>query len=133
MKEPIKNNEPKLGKIFVDNIQIELYHTWLNIFCGESVYLCLKETKTLGNTRKSDWEHTDGVFWIHNESNRWFIAFNWNKLTHGTIAHECFHATCGILRRKGIFLTEQTEEAYAYMIDFLVTKTTEYLKQYKIK
>lgn len=37
----------------------------------------------------------------------------------GTLVHECLHATSKVLRERGIDLTEETEEAYTYYIQWL--------------
>jgi hypothetical protein len=36
------------------------------------------------------------------------------------IAHECFHAVHWVLKEKGIILSDDSEEAYAYLIQFLM-------------
>ena len=120
----------KLSEVFVDNIYIDLYHTWLNIYYGEDVYNCLYFADKSIDVIEEHWVNTDAVFWVHQKNNMWFIAFNKNKISNGTIAHECLHATFRILQRKGIMYSEETEEAYAYMIDFLVSKVTIILKEY---
>jgi hypothetical protein len=38
----------------------------------------------------------------------------------GLIAHECFHAVYSILESKKIALCHETEEVYAYLIQFLL-------------
>lgn len=50
----------------------------------------------------------------------------------GTVAHEATHAAIGILRNKGIRLSNASEESYAYLVDFLVTKTLEVLNKKKL-
>src|SRR6478609_4922404 len=105
-----------INKILVENIQIDVYHTWLNIYAYETVGECLFNADLLDGSNISDWEHTDGVFYIHKKSNSWFMAFNWNKINSDTIAHECFHATCAILERKGVVFCKESEEAYAYLL-----------------
>ena len=40
----------------------------------------------------------------------------------GLIAHECFHAVYSILESKKIPLCYETEEVYAYLIQYLVNK-----------
>lgn len=37
----------------------------------------------------------------------------------GTLVHECLHATSAVLRDRGIELTAETEEAYAYYLQWL--------------
>lgn len=46
-----------------------------------------------------------GVIWIE----------EWEVLHH-----EVFHATCWIMRTAGISLTGETEDAYAYLADYIV-------------
>jgi hypothetical protein len=41
---------------------------------------------------------------------------------NGLIAHECFHAVYSILSNKGIQLSQETEEVYAYLLQFLINK-----------
>lgn len=36
------------------------------------------------------------------------------------LAHECFHAAYHILRDRGVYLTDGSEEAFAYLMDFLI-------------
>lgn len=40
------------------------------------------------------------------------------------IAHEAFHATYWILKRKGLSLDESSEEAYTYFLEWLVREIT---------
>lgn len=37
----------------------------------------------------------------------------------GTIAHEAFHLTCEILHKSGVKLTDDSEEAFAYLLGFI--------------
>lgn len=36
------------------------------------------------------------------------------------LAHECFHAAYHILRDRGVYLTDGSEESFAYLMDFLI-------------
>lgn len=63
-------------------------------------------------------------------TNKYFIRLNDFERTPdclGALAHETFHATVSILRRVGMSLTEESEEAYAYLNDFITRKTMEFL------
>ncbi len=42
-----------------------------------------------------------------------------NHVVH-VLAHECFHATYHVLRDRGVYLTDGSEEAFAYLMDFLI-------------
>lgn len=48
------------------------------------------------------------VFWINPEADV------------PVVAHECFHATWSLLKQKGLELHESSEEAYAYMLEWLL-------------
>ena len=39
------------------------------------------------------------------------------------LLHELFHATCGIMQQVGISLDDESEEAYAYLFEYLCSKT----------
>jgi len=41
------------------------------------------------------------------------------------MAHEAFHAACSIMRHVDISLTEETEEAYAYLIGYITEQFQE--------
>lgn len=114
-----------INKIQVENVHVEIYHTWLNIYVGDTVYDCLFHADLLKNPDKETWLNIHAVFWVCSKRNSWFIAFSKDKINPGTIAHECFHATCRILKQKGMVYSEDSEEAYAYLLDYLVTKVTE--------
>lgn len=42
-----------------------------------------------------------------------------HQISDELIVHECLHATYGMLKHVGIPLTEDTEEVYAYQIDYI--------------
>jgi len=44
------------------------------------------------------------------------------------LAHEIFHCTCFLMDRVGIKYSDDSDEAYAYMIQYLTTKCYEKLK-----
>lgn len=45
-----------------------------------------------------------------------------NKPTHGVIAHEIFHAVEFLFNRLGSKLTLSSDEAYAYMIEYITNE-----------
>ena len=45
-----------------------------------------------------------------------------SKKSASMAAHECLHAVHWILQRKGLWLTDSSEEVYAYYIEYLVTQ-----------
>jgi len=48
----------------------------------------------------------------------------------GTVAHEIFHATIFILNRIGMDLTLESDEAYAYLNQYITEKMYEQLSEY---
>lgn len=49
----------------------------------------------------------------------WFNSHH-NRITITTITHEIFHAVCGILRDIGISLTNESEEIFSYLNDYIL-------------
>lgn len=47
----------------------------------------------------------------------------------GIITHECFHAVSAILRKRGIKLTEESEEVYAYYLEWLFKRIFYFCQQ----
>jgi hypothetical protein len=52
-----------------------------------------------------------------------------DKPSAGTIAHECFHAITFLFKRLGITLTEGSDEAWAYLLEYLVDQINIKIKQ----
>lgn len=44
------------------------------------------------------------------------------------LVHECLHATHWFLNRRGLTMTDDTDEAYAYLLDSLTRRCLEVLK-----
>lgn len=53
------------------------------------------------------------------------IRFKEKKPKDGLIAHEAFHAAFYILNSIGLYASYETEEAYAYLLDYIVNKIKE--------
>lgn len=51
----------------------------------------------------------------------------------GILAHEVFHVTSILLRSRGMSLVKESEEAYAYLIEFIYRKIIEKVEELKIK
>ena len=49
-------------------------------------------------------------------------------VTNPIVAHECLHVTYHILGRQGLWLTDSSEEAYAYLIQHLIAKIGKWTK-----
>jgi len=69
---------------------------------------------------KPNKDDTDGNFNVYRQSGV-DVYFLWTKGRRPEIvAHEVFHAVSYGLRMKGLPLTDDTEEAYAYLMQFLI-------------
>ena len=49
-----------------------------------------------------------------------FVNINKQDIPHGLISHEALHITSYILKRVGIDFSFETEEAYAYLLHYIV-------------
>lgn len=58
-----------------------------------------------------------------------YLTFIWTR-DHSvdTIAHECFHAISGDFEQKGVKLSNESNELYAYAIQFLIREILKHLK-----
>lgn len=108
-----------LTHIWIDWLRINIY--WA--ICNKQKYeeLIFKEFKIKINT-----EHEiDGRFRVFIKG-KTPIGVIWIcKKSQKTIAHECFHAAYWMLGERGIRPSDETEEVFAYMIEYLVEKITE--------
>ena len=60
----------------------------------------------------------------------WLRKFNFQNLRHtGTLIHEAQHATISLLKYLGIELSDESEEMYAYLVEFIVMDTIRALKK----
>ena len=55
------------------------------------------------------------------------IGLIWSTDKTGHLTHECFHATSWALRKKGLELGEDSDEAFAYYQQFLIKNIKELL------
>lgn len=53
------------------------------------------------------------------------VTFKMKNPDHGVIAHEAFHLTHAILTQAGVSLMYASEEAYAYLLGFIVNTIAE--------
>lgn len=52
------------------------------------------------------------------------VIFTEEAIKNHTISHEAFHIACLTMRSRGIIFSLDSEEAYAYLIDYLVRVLT---------
>lgn len=69
-----------------------------------------------------------GVFAYKQNGLDLILGFDSDYITQGVIAHECFHATAYILDYVGINLAGESEEAYSYLLGYLVEEVNKLIK-----
>lgn len=75
----------------------------------------------------------DGMFFCKtNRSSELYIGLDKSKLNMGLISHECFHATAYILNYLDTPLSNDTEEVYAYLMQYFIDQIDDLLKKNKI-
>lgn len=116
-------------------IPIDLYATDLLVVFGNKEELEAKLYELCG---VGDWvTHTDD---IDEQCNGRAIRLNsgqivlWmpqmphNAKEHGTLAHEIFHCASLLMNRIGVSPTYESEEAYAYLIQYLTKEIISFLQ-----
>jgi len=121
-----KKKEP-FPPIFLDHFQTPVFKDKVNLVFCKDVYTAIVELEELEAFAKSfmDGNVVDtidflkdsnaGVFCYNNMN---FIILPYNA-TRGVIAHEIFHLAVKILNRRGLKFSDDSEEAYAHLIDWL--------------
>ena len=108
-------------------IPVEIYTTDIVVSVGQTDDELYDELKI--RFTKEEFEHaymtcldkrSDACFVIKDGFP--IIRFFDNDPDYGLIAHECFHAVYCILNSKRIELCQETEEVYAYLLQYLVNK-----------
>lgn len=70
----------------------------------------------------------NGVFCYKKNGVDVILGFEKNKITQGLIAHECLHAVCYIMDYIRMPLSEESEEAYTYLLGYLVDEVNKLIK-----
>jgi hypothetical protein len=112
-------------------IPIEIYGTELVVSIGQTDDEIFDECK-----KRWEWdEYRDTVISAVSGQNlatfssspkMLIIRFKERNPKDGLIAHESFHAVFRILNSIGLNPSYETEEAYAYLLDYIVNKIKEY-------
>lgn len=114
----------------------ELLHIYDPVFKNNIYYILSPDQKVMCQIIKKRFgitkdvhEGTDGRF-LSEKWQDYPIGIIWtrNRLPQ-TIAHEACHATFWALEDKGVKPGFETEEVYAYMIQFIMKEIMEYLKK----
>lgn len=91
--------------------------------------ICLKELKCKIQPKDKETGGGFNVF-VHNNSTE--VCYLWANCKRD-IVHECFHAISYTLRSRGIKLTDDSDEAFAYAIGFLTSEIFDNLKLHPSK
>lgn len=108
-------------------ISLEIYCRDVVVSIGQTNKQLYKELKHKMSKSEfdyffSDWDESivNGRTLFHDSG---FTIIRLKDLSEdGIIAHECFHAVCFIFDKIGIKLTKESDEAYAYLLQFLVNQ-----------
>ena len=107
-------------EVFCTDVLVSINQT------DEQLYNCLsyRFTREQFNLAFDDWKsdartvtHSDGFVIV-----RFRNKIKKDAESIGLVAHEAYHASYSVLNRIGIQLGFETEEVYAYLIQFLVKK-----------
>lgn len=103
------------------HIRIPTYGRTLNVLVTNNLKKSLKKHGLEG---LMEWQQDYRAFftWHEDDGIKYpFIVFNKESVTsHEVVAHEALHATAFILEDSGINFCEETEEAYAYLLGYIV-------------
>lgn len=117
------------------SVPIEVYGFWVHFVYGLDIGEAKEflESTFSNNTFEID-ENYAGITFNVNSSHSVIVfpTIAWDFVFWGTFVHEVFHATCNVMSQKPIRLTNDSEEAFAYLIGY-ITKTfvKKYTKQQK--
>jgi hypothetical protein len=111
-------------------IPIEIYCTELVVSIGQTDDEIFDECK-----KRWEWDKYESVVIssvssqslanFSSNSKMFMIRFKEKEPKDGLIAHEAFHAAFRILNSIGLNPSYETEEAYAYLLDYIVNKIKE--------
>jgi hypothetical protein len=115
----------------VENVSIEVYKTVVNIIIAKDFKKALEDLGMYEEFAEPFDSHDKTDEFIKGASAMFFhlskagrlVIITPSDVTPGQIAHECFHALCCMMKEKGISLTDSSEEAWAYTLDYLVENT----------
>lgn len=113
----------KKAKYGIKHIYCDLYHTNIWVSYGTPREYFIKQVKHELHTDITLQHSIKGRYFQFTKDN---IALNWiwtEQKNPVVLAHESFHAAHTILQSKGFRLTDDSEEAYAYFIEFIMRKT----------
>ena len=122
----------------VHNIHVEIFNTVINVILTDDFIQNYKDLNAWEEFCEPFDKEEDAVAFLEGasavtshlkKSQILCMVFHPNKFNAGQIAHESFHAVCFMFQDKGITFdhTLTTEEVYAYTLQFVVQKTSDFL------
>ncbi len=121
------------------NVSIDLYKAKFNVIFDQSVSSALVNFGIFNeyaegfssNVEAENYaDSADALFFTYHKKG-WIILILPFDTTPNQIAHECFHLTKFIMDKKGIILCDESEEAFAYLLDHLVKIVFEFHTKFK--
>lgn len=131
----------KKEKINYFIVEIELYSTDLLVVVGdidgaikwlENKNVSEDDIEFIKSSCETGSQGTTGLL----SNNALFIRLLHSPTTpeyKGILVHEVFHVTSILLRSRGMSLVKESEEAYAYLLEFIYRKIVEKVEELKIK
>lgn len=112
---------PKFKYIYIELFGANIY--WIRCSRKDYAGAIKREFKVKAPAKDSDVKGSTEIYRREKEDlDVDVIWFKDKDVT--TIAHEAFHATYNVLQRKGVWLTDSSEEVYAYMVQYLTKEIT---------
>ena len=113
-------------------IQIPIYKSSIWVYVGESTESIMKHAnKTYGKSTPDDFfdldDETDARVLVYKGCPR-AVIFK-GDVTPSIVSHEMLHVTCSLLNSRGLGFSEDSEEAFCYLLEYLVK---EFYKKVKI-
>jgi len=125
----LKGGEIDINKFIemkvIKDLHIEVYDTVINVLIADTVYKALKQIDCHKEKPREFWDSAKAVFNISPNNGCWALAFANDRVSVSTIAHECGHLAFAILKSKGVVYCHKSEEAFTYLLGYLVEKVTE--------
>lgn len=110
-------------------IHIPIYNIFVKITIVDSIgdYCVLKNY--IGALKKEEYDGYAAIVWnLFNYKEYSYscdLVFEKRQEKESIIAHECFHLTKMIMESKGCTLTDSSEEAWAYLNEYLYNQIRE--------
>lgn len=97
-------------------IKIPIYNTKIKIVITDDIDKYAKENEIDDRGLKN----YQAIVYNFCDFDREFdLIVLFNEPKHGDIVHEVFHLTCALMRHIGCPLTNESEEAYAYLNEYI--------------